>query len=68
MALRCAKCTPDLPIAALFVISLKNYHGLNGFRLNKKQYSAYHREREVLLCEGLPVYVLKVEQVYSSLI
>ena len=46
----------------LFILSLKNYHQLNGFRLNLPEYSPFSHERMLLLCEALPVYVLKIEK------
>jgi len=45
----------------LFVYSIRNHAGFNGFRLNSKKYSVYPGEQEYLLMEGFEVYVLKVE-------
>ena len=36
-----------------------------GFRLNKEQYSAYPHEDEVILAQGIPCYVLCVDELVS---
>lgn len=48
-------------VPVLFVLSIQNYRGYAGFRLNLDKYSAYANEQEVLLKEGCEVYVLKIE-------
>lgn len=50
----------------LFVILMQNYSkkGLGAFRLNGESYSAHPDEQEVLLMDGLPVFVLHIEQVF----
>lgn len=48
-------------VPTLFVISCKNCHGFWGFNMNNEFYSAYPGEKETLLSEGFPVYILKVE-------
>lgn len=45
----------------LFVISVRNYRGFAGFRLNTPYYSAHSQEDEYLLMDGLRMFVLKVE-------
>ena len=47
----------------LFFISVQNYNGFNGFRLNGEKYSAYPQEREVILLDGTKVIVMKIEDV-----
>lgn len=44
------------------IISVQNYNGFNGFRLNGEKYSAYPLEREVILLDGTRVVVMKVEE------
>lgn len=44
------------------MISIQNYRGISGFRLNHQAYSAHDHEQEFLLMEGLQVFVLKVEE------
>lgn len=65
VALDFSKCHTDysnLQTPVLFVISVLNYTGFKGFRLNDKRYSVYPEEQEVLLMEGFTVYVLEVEE------
>ena len=45
------------------MISVQNYYGFNGFRLNGEKYSAYPLEKEVILLDGTQVAVMKVEDV-----
>ena len=47
----------------IFFISVQNYNGFNGFRLNGEKYSAYPMEREVILLDGTKVIVMKVEEI-----
>ena len=49
-------------VPVLFLISVQNYNGFNGFRLNGEKYSAYPLEREVILLDGTKVVVMKVEE------
>lgn len=46
----------------VFLISVQNYNGFNGFRLNGEKYSAYPMEREVILLDGTKAIVMKVEE------
>ena len=46
----------------VLIISVQNYIGFNGFRLNGEKYSAYPLEREVILLDGTKVVVMKVEE------
>ena len=41
---------------------MQNYKTFDGFRLNSESYSAYHGEKEVVLMEGVQMYVLHVEE------
>ena len=50
-------------VPVLFLISVQNYNGFNGFRLNGEKYSAYPLEREVILLDGTKVIVMKVEEI-----
>ena len=64
-ALELSKCTSYntfLHTPVLFVYSIRNYTGFQGFRLSDKRYSVYPSEQEYLLVEGLVVYVLDVEE------
>ena len=47
----------------MFLISVQNYNGFNGFRLNGEKYSAYPLEREVVLLDGTKVAVMKAEDI-----
>ena len=63
VALGFSKCHTDYtddqqPV--LFIYSIENYDGFNGFRMTDKRYSMYPSEQEVLLMEGFEVYVLDV--------
>jgi len=49
--------------SVMFMISVQNYYGFNGFRLNGEKYSAYPLEKEVILLDGTQVAVMKVEDV-----
>ena len=49
----------------LFVYSIRNYEGFDGFRLNSKRYSVYPGEQEYLLMEGFIVYVLGIEDKFT---
>jgi len=46
----------------LFIISARNYRGYSGFRLNLPQFSPFHQEQEILLMDGIYIFVLKVEE------
>ena len=55
VALGFSKCHTDFSAnqqPVLFVFSITNFNGFNGFRLNSKKYSVYPGEQEYLLCEG----------------
>jgi len=56
----------DDRIPVLFFISVRNWSGFLGFRINKAQYSAHYHEEEVLLFEGFKVNVLAIEEVDSK--
>jgi len=49
---KCGTKYDDNKQAVLFVYSIYNYGGFNGFRLNDKKYSVYPGEQEYLLMEG----------------
>lgn len=50
--------------AVLFCISIQNYKKFSGFRLNNDSYTLDNQKKdEVLLQEGIAVYVLKVEKI-----
>ncbi len=49
-------------ISTLFVISCQNYCSPDGFRMNNEAYTAYPSEREILLRDGCPVFVLALEK------
>jgi len=51
----------------VFIVSVQNYNGFNGFRLNGEKYSAYPLEREVILLDGTKVVVFKVEELEMPL-
>ena len=69
VALQFAKVAHD-PMSAnskdlqsvLFAICLHNWSGYNGFRMDSALYGAHPDEKEILLMEGVPVYVLGVEE------
>ena len=63
VALDQAKSKNAFEKPTLFVISVRNYRGFAGFRLNQPQYSAHPHEKEFLLQDGLRMFVLKVEEV-----
>jgi len=46
----------------LFTISVRNFYGFRGFRLNTPQFSAFPQEKEFVLMDGTQFYVLKVEE------
>ena len=50
--------------SVLFVICLHNYERFNGFRMNSAMFSAHPEEREILLMEGVAMYVLGMEEMY----
>ena len=63
VALGFSKCHTDYtddqqPV--LFIYSIENDDGFEGFRMTDKRYSMYPSEQEVLLMEGFRVYVLDV--------
>lgn len=63
MALAQAESTNMFEKPTLFVISVRNYRGFAGFRLDRPQYSAHPQEKEHLLMDSLRMFVLKVEEV-----
>jgi hypothetical protein len=70
-----SSCTQNLKVAlgyafknpqehlkpVLFVFSIQNYYGFNGIRLNNEAYTSYPGEREILMRDGLIVYVMEVQ-------
>ena len=50
--------------SVVFAICLYNRNGFYGFRMNSAMYGAHPEEQEILLCEGVPVAVLGVEDMY----
>lgn len=46
---------------------MQNYRGFAGFRLNREEFSSHYYEKEVLLVEGMPVFVIGVEDIYLDL-
>ena len=57
---------PDEPkpgySSVLFVIICHNYYSPKGIRLNNGAYTPFPAEREMLLMEGVAVWVLEVEE------
>ena len=49
--------------SVLFVMSIQNYKNYPGFRANTEDYSAYHHEKEIILMEGIRMFVMEVEEV-----
>ncbi len=45
----------------VFVISLQNYGNFAGFRANSELYSAHANEKELVLKEGIQMWVMKVD-------
>lgn len=43
-------------------MSIQNYRNYPGFRMNKEDYTAYKHEEEVVLMEGIRMFVMKVEE------
>ena len=66
VALNFSKCaTKFIKIpgkSVLFVFFFQNWIGFPGFGLNQPEYSAFPFEEEYLLCEGIPVWVLRVDE------
>ena len=48
----------------LFVLSIKNYEVFHGFRLVEDKHTVHPDDQEILLMEGLQIYVLKVEEIH----
>ena len=46
----------------LFAICMQNYHNFPGVRLNTPDLSSHPQEKEAILIEGVPMFVLGVEQ------
>ena len=51
----------------LFIYSIANVDGFQGFRLTDKRFSVYPEEQEFLLMEGFRVYVLDIEEGFEIL-
>ena len=71
VALQFAKATAEPTTAkaktlqsVVFAICLQNYDGFDGFRMNSALYGAHPEEQEILLCEGVEVAVLGVEDMH----
>lgn len=47
----------------LFVICMHNYGPFAGFRLNTENYSAHPHEKQVLLMDGAPMFVIGTEEI-----
>lgn len=58
----------DDRVPVFFFISVRNWSGFNGFRVNRSQFSAHYHEEEVMLFEGFNVYVLSIEEVYAKVL
>ena len=43
-------------------MSIQNYRNYPGFRLNQEEYTAYKHEEEVVLMEGIRMFVMEVEE------
>ena len=48
--------------AVIFAISMHNYSYGRFIRMNSEAYSAFPKEREVLLQESLPLFILSIEE------
>ena len=48
--------------AVIFAISIQNYDRGRFIRMNSEAYSAFPKEREILLQESLPLFILDIEQ------
>ena len=46
----------------LLILTIQNYRGFPGFRATSGDFSAHSYEREVVLMEGMRMYVLGVEE------
>ena len=62
-AVKQIKFTFECQVPAMFVISVVNFKGFSGFRMNSEDYSAHPHEQEYLFMEGARFVVLKVEDV-----
>ena len=47
----------------VFVLCMQNYYGFKGVRVNLTRYSSHHFEEEVLLMDGIKMFVVSVEEV-----
>lgn len=47
----------------VFVFCMQNYYGFKGVRINLTRYSSHHFEEEVLLMDGIKMFVVGVEQI-----
>jgi hypothetical protein len=59
--------TADDKHAVIFCITIKDYDHVQKICCDLTSSSAFSFEREVILCEGILVYVLDVHMVYSQL-
>ena len=41
---------------------MQNYYGFKGVRINQNRFSSHHFEEEVLLMEGIKMFVVSVEE------
>ena len=46
----------------IFVFAIQNYFKFNGISISSEAYSSYPREQEVILQEGMDMFVLSVER------
>lgn len=47
-------------------MAMQNYRGYAGFRLNKQEYSAHPFEGQIVLREGIQMFVANVEEIEVS--
>lgn len=45
------------------MMCMQNYYGFKGLRVNLTRYSSHHFEEEVLLMEGIKMFVVRVEEI-----
>ena len=50
----------------LFMMTVRNFKWYDGFEINRKQYSAYDNEQEIILKEGIKFFLINVEKTYSK--
>lgn len=50
----------------LFLMTIRNFKWYDGFEINRKQYSAYWEEKEIIFKEGIKFFLINVEKTYST--